>query len=233
MSFPVSLIPPEPKAHAARLVADRTEKLNPDDAVVRSLTQNVREKVAPVIDACGPRSEKDLTARLMEDDRGRDQGFTALTLAAEARSLLPVDPEKQEKAQRLLGRLVPDTLAFLHDSMYAESAILRERMGYLESAEGAALVRDLQLEPYVANLKTQMAAFDGTFAAREAQKDQRPEQLWASTVPLDQALRALYTSLVSLKGADHARSCFADLEPLLASARAAKTRRTAPATPAQ
>ena len=233
MSFPVSLIPPEPKAHASRLVADRTEKQNPDNAVVQSLAQNVREKATLVIDACGPKSEKDLTARLMEDDRGRDVGYTALTLATEAKSLLPVDPDLQEKAQRLLTRLVPDTLAFLHDSMHAESAILRERMGYLESAEGAALVRDLQLEPYVANLKTQMAAFDATFAAREAQKDRRPDQLWASTVPLDQALRALYTCLVSLRGAAHARECFADLEPLLAAARAAKTRRTTPATPAQ
>jgi len=143
------------------------------------------------------------------------------------------DPEKQEKAQRLLSRLVADTLAFLHDSMHAESAILRERMTYLESAESASLVRDLQLEPYVANLKTQISAFDATYAAREAQKDQRPDQLWASAVPLDQALRALYTCLVSLKGPDLARACFADLEPLLASARAAKTRRTTPATPAQ
>ncbi|MBU1068207.1 hypothetical protein KJ975_01445 [Myxococcota bacterium] len=229
MSFPISMIPPEPKASAARLVADRVDQLRPGHVVMQALTRNVREKAAAVEDACAPKSEKDLTAQLMIDDRGRDQSFTALTLATEAGSLLPGDPELQEKAQKLLARLVPDTLAFLHDSMHAESTILSERLAYLESDEGAALVRDLKLAPYVDNLKAHMAAYDATFAARKAQKDLRPDQLWTSAVPLDQALRALYATLASLESVPFARECFVDMEPLLAAARAARTRRATPA----
>jgi hypothetical protein len=42
MSFPVSLIPPEPKAYAALLVAGRAERLRPGDTVYDRLAAQIR-----------------------------------------------------------------------------------------------------------------------------------------------------------------------------------------------
>jgi len=228
MSFPVSLIPPEPKAHAALQVAARAERLHPGDPVYDRLSAQIREKAGVVIEATGPKSEKEFTARLVAADHARDQAFTALALAAQARSLMSAEPDQQEKAQHLHGRLVPDTLGFLYDSMHAESTVLTERLAYLESPEGAALVADLRLTPFVENLKARMAAYDASYADRAARREERPEQLWAAAAPLDRALRALHAVLLSQEGAETARAVFTDLEPLLGAARAARTRRATP-----
>ncbi len=112
--------------------------------------------------------------------------------------------------------------------MHAESTVLTERVAYLEGPEGAPLVADLGLSPYVQNLKARMAAYDASYADRAARREERPEQLWAAAAPLDRALRALHAVLVSQEGAETARAVFTDLEPLLAAARAARTRRATP-----
>jgi hypothetical protein len=86
----------------------------------------------------------------------------------------------------------------------------------------------------VATLKETMSAFDAALAARTEKKEARPENLYTAGARLDRSLRALYAYLVATESAEYARECFSDLLPVLASARAAASRRSpSPATPAQ
>jgi hypothetical protein len=169
-------------------VADAVDRKRPDDATAGTLTKLVRNDATAVVESTVPKHEKELTAEIDFRDRQRDAAYTATCLVTESYTVLPGDPARQEKAATLHNKLVPDTLAFLSGSMHTESTILAERMAYLESTEGAALVSALGLGEFVATEST-----------------------------------------------DYARECFSDLLPLLASARAAATRRDkpTPVTPAQ
>ncbi|PKN46290.1 MAG: hypothetical protein CVU59_06530 [Deltaproteobacteria bacterium HGW-Deltaproteobacteria-17] len=235
MSIPFSQIAPEPKANAALLVADAVDRRRPDDATAGTLTKLVRNDAAAVVESTVPKHEKELTAEIDFRDRQRDAAYTATCLVTESYTVLPGDPARQEKAATLHNKLVPDTLAFLSGSMHTESTILAERMAYLESTEGAALVSALGLGEFVATLKETMAAFDAALAARVEKKEARPQNLYTAGARLDRSLRALYAYLVATESTDYARECFSDLLPLLASARAAATRRDkpTPVTPAQ
>ncbi|MBU1069014.1 hypothetical protein KJ975_05520 [Myxococcota bacterium] len=234
MSFPFSEIHPEPKANAALLVAEAVDRKRPDDATAKTLTGLVRQDAGQVSGSTVPKNEKEYTAEMERHDRDRDATYTALSLIAQGYAVLPGDPGRQDKAARLHDKLVPDTLAFLYGSMHTESTILNERLAYLESDEGAAAVSALGLGPIVATLKEKMAAFEAALAARVEKREARPTPIYKAGARLDRSLRTLYSYLVSVESPDYARECFADLAPLLASARANATRRApSPKTPAQ
>ncbi|PKN26213.1 MAG: hypothetical protein CVU65_06345 [Deltaproteobacteria bacterium HGW-Deltaproteobacteria-22] len=83
------MIPPEPKASAARLVADRVDQLRPGHVVMQALTRNVREKAAAVEDACLASLESVPFARECFEDM---EPLLATARAARTRRATPTTP---------------------------------------------------------------------------------------------------------------------------------------------
>ncbi|MBU1222060.1 hypothetical protein KKF34_04635 [Myxococcota bacterium] len=225
-----SYINAEEKAQAALNAAKKCLELWIDDAVIKTLSEDVIAKAEKTISTIGPKNEKPLTEELNRIERLRDNAFRSAVNYLESISILP-GYEHIDMAEELLNIMIPDGIGFLSESYIAETAILNQRIGILTSEELKQTVETLNFAPWINAIERTNNDFLQSLDKRNDVRVARTGATSKSVTSLNLSIKALWATVEAKKGNENAVAVFSDFFTAMTSARSRRSRKNNPTSP--
>ncbi|MBU1221706.1 hypothetical protein KKF34_13320 [Myxococcota bacterium] len=226
----VSILNSVEKAQVSLNAAKNCLSTWPEDPSIKALADELLLRANNTISTLVPRHEKSLTEELTQLEELRDDAFRAACSYLESFAMLP-GSDKGEDAIFILERINPNGFGFLKESYISETGILNERLAFLSTPEVAPRISNLNFGPFVDAIRNSNDVFLENLEKRNAAMDAKPVTMKATIPDLDNAIKAVWSTVLVLKGEERAAAVFADFFTALANQRSRISRKRKPDSP--
>jgi Family of unknown function (DUF6261) len=221
--FSLNRIPVMDKASAAISVSILCREKFSEDIIVEKLSDQMNERAQQVVLSVGPKDQKEFTFAIREADFARDRAFKSLIKRVESYAIWSPLNDKKKIISEFYNRISDGGLSFIGGRDMAESTILAEKLDYMKNDGAKPVVEALSLNPWIENLQVENNNFNTLYEARSESKDEIPEPLHVVEPPLNRAISALKSYLLSNYEVENIKSVF---DPLMVADAKAKAKQT-------